>query len=91
MLDQKNSLTNGDSGLHLSPPQKSLPDLPPPKVSLSQPLLFTASAWGSEPLEASPLSGPVQHGWVEKPLPVSVSEAKSPGELYFKNSNKTLN
>ncbi|XP_064000399.1 actin filament-associated protein 1-like 2 isoform X4 [Pogoniulus pusillus] len=31
-LDRKNSLTNGDSGLHLSPPQKSLPDLPPPKV-----------------------------------------------------------
>ncbi|NXC06735.1 AF1L2 protein, partial [Orthonyx spaldingii] len=31
-LDQKNSLTNGDSGLHLSPPQKSLPDLPPPKI-----------------------------------------------------------
>uniref|UniRef100_A0A8C5T5L9 Actin filament-associated protein 1-like 2 n=1 Tax=Malurus cyaneus samueli TaxID=2593467 RepID=A0A8C5T5L9_9PASS len=27
-----NSLTNGDSGLHLSPPQKSLPDLPPPKI-----------------------------------------------------------
>ncbi|XP_054132755.1 actin filament-associated protein 1-like 2 isoform X2 [Melozone crissalis] len=32
VLDQKNSLTNGDSGLHLSPPQKSLPDLPPPKI-----------------------------------------------------------
>ncbi|KAF2981226.1 hypothetical protein EK904_014577 [Melospiza melodia maxima] len=32
VLDQKNSLTNGDSGLHLSPPQKSLPELPPPKV-----------------------------------------------------------
>ncbi|NWR86183.1 AF1L2 protein, partial [Furnarius figulus] len=31
-LDQRNSLTNGDSGLHLSPPQKSLPDLPPPKI-----------------------------------------------------------
>ncbi|NXT66447.1 AF1L2 protein, partial [Chaetops frenatus] len=31
-LDRKNSLTNGDSGLHLSPPQKSLPDLPPPKI-----------------------------------------------------------
>ncbi|XP_067995417.1 actin filament-associated protein 1-like 2 isoform X2 [Melanerpes formicivorus] len=31
-LDRKNSLTNGDSGLHLSPPQKSLPELPPPKV-----------------------------------------------------------
>ncbi|NWT23507.1 AF1L2 protein, partial [Cardinalis cardinalis] len=31
VLDQ-NSLTNGDSGLHLSPPQKSLPDLPPPKI-----------------------------------------------------------
>ncbi|NWX63036.1 AF1L2 protein, partial [Promerops cafer] len=30
--DQKNSLTNGDSELHLSPPQKSLPDLPPPKI-----------------------------------------------------------
>ncbi|NXW60979.1 AF1L2 protein, partial [Eurystomus gularis] len=30
--DQRNSLTNGDSGLHSSPPQKSLPDLPPPKV-----------------------------------------------------------
>ncbi|XP_063261321.1 actin filament-associated protein 1-like 2 isoform X1 [Prinia subflava] len=32
VLDQKNSLTNGDSGLHLSPPQKGLPDLPPPKI-----------------------------------------------------------
>ncbi|NXF82194.1 AF1L2 protein, partial [Sclerurus mexicanus] len=31
-LDRRNSLTNGDSGLHLSPPQKSLPDLPPPKI-----------------------------------------------------------
>uniref|UniRef100_A0A8C5T464 Actin filament-associated protein 1-like 2 n=1 Tax=Malurus cyaneus samueli TaxID=2593467 RepID=A0A8C5T464_9PASS len=31
-LDRKSSLTNGDSGLHLSPPQKSLPDLPPPKI-----------------------------------------------------------
>ncbi|XP_032922447.1 actin filament-associated protein 1-like 2 isoform X2 [Catharus ustulatus] len=31
-LDQKDSLPNGDSGLHLSPPQKSLPDLPPPKI-----------------------------------------------------------
>ncbi|XP_009870932.1 PREDICTED: actin filament-associated protein 1-like 2, partial [Apaloderma vittatum] len=28
----KNSLTNGDSGVHSSPPQKSLPDLPPPKI-----------------------------------------------------------
>ncbi|NWU38225.1 AF1L2 protein, partial [Hylia prasina] len=32
VLDRKNSLTNGDSGLHLSPPQKGLPDLPPPKI-----------------------------------------------------------
>ncbi|XP_069719826.1 actin filament-associated protein 1-like 2 isoform X2 [Phaenicophaeus curvirostris] len=32
VLDRKNSLTNGDSGLHSSPPQKSLPDLPPPKI-----------------------------------------------------------
>ncbi|NXP17961.1 AF1L2 protein, partial [Scytalopus superciliaris] len=32
VLDRRNSLTNGDSGLHLSPPQKSLPDLPPPKI-----------------------------------------------------------
>ncbi|NXY59272.1 AF1L2 protein, partial [Callaeas wilsoni] len=32
VVDRKNSLTNGDSGLHLSPPQKSLPDLPPPKI-----------------------------------------------------------
>uniref|UniRef100_A0A8C8BIF0 Actin filament-associated protein 1-like 2 n=1 Tax=Otus sunia TaxID=257818 RepID=A0A8C8BIF0_9STRI len=31
-LDRRSSLTNGDSGLHLSPPQKSLPDLPPPKI-----------------------------------------------------------
>ncbi|NXC67293.1 AF1L2 protein, partial [Anhinga anhinga] len=31
-LDQRNSLTNGDSGLHSSPPQKSLPDLPPLKI-----------------------------------------------------------
>ncbi|NXS60550.1 AF1L2 protein, partial [Brachypteracias leptosomus] len=30
--DQRSSLTNGDSGLHSSPPQKSLPDLPPPKI-----------------------------------------------------------
>ncbi|XP_066179649.1 actin filament-associated protein 1-like 2 isoform X3 [Sylvia atricapilla] len=32
VLDRKISLTNGDSGLHLSPPQKGLPDLPPPKI-----------------------------------------------------------
>ncbi|NXL93575.1 AF1L2 protein, partial [Alectura lathami] len=31
-LDGRNSLTNGDLGLHSSPPQKSLPELPPPKV-----------------------------------------------------------
>uniref|UniRef100_A0A8C5T4X0 Actin filament-associated protein 1-like 2 n=1 Tax=Malurus cyaneus samueli TaxID=2593467 RepID=A0A8C5T4X0_9PASS len=31
-LEINGSLTNGDSGLHLSPPQKSLPDLPPPKI-----------------------------------------------------------
>ncbi|NXE07057.1 AF1L2 protein, partial [Lophotis ruficrista] len=31
-LDRRNSLTNGDSELHSSPPQKSLPDLPPPKI-----------------------------------------------------------
>uniref|UniRef100_A0A672V1T5 Actin filament-associated protein 1-like 2 n=1 Tax=Strigops habroptila TaxID=2489341 RepID=A0A672V1T5_STRHB len=31
-LERQNSLTNGDSGLHSSPPQKSLPDLPPPKI-----------------------------------------------------------
>ncbi|NXC13129.1 AF1L2 protein, partial [Corythaeola cristata] len=31
-LDRRNSLTNGDSGLHSSPPQKGLPDLPPPKI-----------------------------------------------------------
>ncbi|XP_015722837.1 actin filament-associated protein 1-like 2 isoform X2 [Coturnix japonica] len=30
-LDGKNSLTNGDLGPHSSPPQKSLPELPPPK------------------------------------------------------------
>ncbi|NXF00633.1 AF1L2 protein, partial [Smithornis capensis] len=40
VLDQRNSLTNGDSGLHLSPPQKSLPDLPPPKIpEAKQPLV----------------------------------------------------
>ncbi|NXC30216.1 AF1L2 protein, partial [Campylorhamphus procurvoides] len=39
-LDRRNSLTNGDSGLHLSPPQKSLPDLPPPKIpETKQPLV----------------------------------------------------
>ncbi|NXS96908.1 AF1L2 protein, partial [Jacana jacana] len=31
-LDRRNSLTNGESALHSSPPQKSLPDLPPPKI-----------------------------------------------------------
>ncbi|NXU57801.1 AF1L2 protein, partial [Turnix velox] len=31
-LDRRNSLTNGDLGVHSSPPQKSLPDLPPPKI-----------------------------------------------------------
>ncbi|NXJ13606.1 AF1L2 protein, partial [Odontophorus gujanensis] len=31
-LDGKNSLTNGDLGLHSSPPQKGLPELPPPKI-----------------------------------------------------------
>ncbi|NXP15578.1 AF1L2 protein, partial [Thinocorus orbignyianus] len=30
--DRRSSLTNGESGLHSSPPQKSLPDLPPPKI-----------------------------------------------------------
>lgn len=75
----------------MSPPQKGLPDLPPPKVSFSHPLLFNASAWGSEPVEASLLSHLVQRGWVERPVPMYVSEAKSPGELYFKNNNKTLN
>ncbi|NXG07298.1 AF1L2 protein, partial [Sakesphorus luctuosus] len=40
VLDRRNSLTNGDSGLHLSPPQKSLPDLPPPKIpETKQPLV----------------------------------------------------
>ncbi|XP_053927456.1 actin filament-associated protein 1-like 2 isoform X3 [Cuculus canorus] len=40
VLDRKNSLTNGDSGLHSSPPQKSLPDLPPPKIlETKQPLV----------------------------------------------------
>ncbi|KFP13483.1 Actin filament-associated protein 1-like 2, partial [Egretta garzetta] len=39
VLDRRNSLTNGDSGLHSSPPQKSLPDLPPPKIpETKQPL-----------------------------------------------------
>ncbi|KAM7103135.1 actin filament-associated protein 1-like 2 isoform 1-T1 [Ciconia maguari] len=39
-LDRRNSLTNGDSGLHSSPPQKSLPDLPPPKIpETKQPLV----------------------------------------------------
>uniref|UniRef100_A0A8B9FGH1 Actin filament-associated protein 1-like 2 n=1 Tax=Amazona collaria TaxID=241587 RepID=A0A8B9FGH1_9PSIT len=37
---KKNSLTNGDLGLHSSPPQKSLPDLPPPKIpETKQPLV----------------------------------------------------
>ncbi|KFQ37365.1 Actin filament-associated protein 1-like 2, partial [Merops nubicus] len=36
VLDQRNSLTNGDSGLPSSPPQKSLPDLPPPKIPESK-------------------------------------------------------
>ncbi|NWI85098.1 AF1L2 protein, partial [Pitta sordida] len=39
VLDQRNYLTNGDSGLHLSPPQKSLPDLPPPKIPEAKQLL----------------------------------------------------
>ncbi|NXI42760.1 AF1L2 protein, partial [Galbula dea] len=39
-LEQRNSLTNGDPGLHSSPPQKSLPDLPPPKIpETKQPLV----------------------------------------------------
>ncbi|XP_052533045.1 actin filament-associated protein 1-like 2 isoform X5 [Tympanuchus pallidicinctus] len=39
-LDGKNSLTNGDLGLHSSPPQKSLPELPPPKIpETKQPLV----------------------------------------------------
>uniref|UniRef100_A0A8B9FI96 Actin filament-associated protein 1-like 2 n=1 Tax=Amazona collaria TaxID=241587 RepID=A0A8B9FI96_9PSIT len=39
-LDRRNSLTNGDLGLHSSPPQKSLPDLPPPKIpETKQPLV----------------------------------------------------
>uniref|UniRef100_A0A8B9FGW4 Actin filament-associated protein 1-like 2 n=1 Tax=Amazona collaria TaxID=241587 RepID=A0A8B9FGW4_9PSIT len=37
---KENSLTNGDLGLHSSPPQKSLPDLPPPKIpETKQPLV----------------------------------------------------
>ncbi|KAG6937443.1 actin filament associated protein 1 like 2 [Chelydra serpentina] len=31
-LDYGESLSNGESGHHSSPPQKSLPDLPPPKI-----------------------------------------------------------
>ncbi|XP_062435579.1 actin filament-associated protein 1-like 2 isoform X1 [Rhea pennata] len=39
-LDRRDSLTNGDLGLHSSPPQKSLPDLPPPKIpETKQPLV----------------------------------------------------
>ncbi|XP_035403610.1 actin filament-associated protein 1-like 2 [Cygnus atratus] len=41
-LDGRASLTNGDLGLHSSPPQKSLPELPPPKVGIpdtKQPLV----------------------------------------------------
>ncbi|NXI63318.1 AF1L2 protein, partial [Anseranas semipalmata] len=39
-LDGRNSLTNGDLGLHSSPPQKSLPELPPPKIpDTKQPLV----------------------------------------------------
>ncbi|XP_015277003.1 PREDICTED: actin filament-associated protein 1-like 2 [Gekko japonicus] len=32
VLGQRDSLTNGEVEQHLSPPQKSLPDLPPPKI-----------------------------------------------------------
>lgn len=39
-LGHKDALTNGEVEQHMSPPQKSLPDLPPPKiVSLFVPLL----------------------------------------------------
>ncbi|EOB05097.1 Actin filament-associated protein 1-like 2, partial [Anas platyrhynchos] len=39
-LDGRTSLTNGDLGLHSSPPQKSLPELPPPKIpETKQPLV----------------------------------------------------
>ncbi|XP_040419523.1 actin filament-associated protein 1-like 2 isoform X3 [Cygnus olor] len=39
-LDGRASLTNGDLGLHSSPPQKSLPELPPPKIpDTKQPLV----------------------------------------------------
>ncbi|XP_075704636.1 actin filament-associated protein 1-like 2 [Rhinoderma darwinii] len=31
-LPTKNALTNGVTALHTAPPQKSLPDLPPPKI-----------------------------------------------------------
>ncbi|XP_010219161.1 PREDICTED: actin filament-associated protein 1-like 2, partial [Tinamus guttatus] len=39
-LDRRDSLSNGDLGVHSSPPQKSLPDLPPPKIpETKQPLV----------------------------------------------------
>ncbi|NWX85386.1 AF1L2 protein, partial [Nothoprocta pentlandii] len=39
-LDRRDSLSNGDVGVHSSPPQKSLPDLPPPKIpETKQPLV----------------------------------------------------
>ncbi|XP_077205947.1 actin filament-associated protein 1-like 2 isoform X2 [Paroedura picta] len=33
-LGQRDSLSNGEAEQHLSPPQKTLPDLPPPKIIL---------------------------------------------------------
>uniref|UniRef100_A0A8D0GLI0 Actin filament-associated protein 1-like 2 n=1 Tax=Sphenodon punctatus TaxID=8508 RepID=A0A8D0GLI0_SPHPU len=35
VLDHRDSLTNGETEPHLSPPQKTLPDLPPPKITES--------------------------------------------------------
>ncbi|NWI10470.1 AF1L2 protein, partial [Crypturellus soui] len=37
--DRRDSLSNGDLGVHSSPPQKSLPDLPPPKIPETKQLL----------------------------------------------------
>ncbi|XP_059586111.1 actin filament-associated protein 1-like 2 isoform X4 [Alligator mississippiensis] len=41
-LDRRDAVPNGEAGQHSSPPQKSLPDLPPPKIipEVKQPLAF---------------------------------------------------
>ncbi|XP_064370322.1 actin filament-associated protein 1-like 2 isoform X4 [Dromaius novaehollandiae] len=63
VLDRRDSLTNGDLGLHSSPPQKSLPDLPPPKIpETKQPLVLKIESPEGYYEEAEPYDVSVNDG-----------------------------